>query len=284
LPVTSLEIIGSRWRDADSLVSEYLDVIAAPGDREAVSNCVLGALRANAPGCTEFVIANTRAGEHWNASLGSAPVRGLERRVDDATSYQADLSQGFTAYVAALSTDARRKIWNLRRRLARRGHVTLEMVGEGQVVAAFDDMNRLHARRWGGELFRGARLEFHLEFARGAAARGELAMSRLLIDGHPVSVLYDVRIAGCQYNIQMGFDPQLDSGISLGVLHLGFAMEDAAAHGVTVYDFLAGPGRSENYKERFSQRTQALQCIQWVRNGWMANLYRLHRRLRPTDS
>ena len=63
-----------------------------------------------------------------------------------------------------------------------------------------------------------------------------------------VSVLYDVRKGARQYNIKMGFDPNFSSQVSLGLIHLGYAMERAAERGVASYDFLAGPGRTSDFK------------------------------------
>lgn len=113
------------------------------------------------------------------------------------------------------------------------------------------------------------------------ALNGELAFSRLRIGSRVVSVLYDLRKGASQYNIKMGFDPALSTQISLGLIHLGLAMEAAADQGIATYDFLAGPGRTNDYKRLLSQRQRQLSSVQMLQGSALAALYRLRDRVRP---
>ncbi len=142
------------------------------------------------------------------------------------------------------------------------------------------DLNRLHQLRWGKPAFVGPRLSFHQHLARGLAGRGELAVSRLRVAGAVVSVLYDIRKGGRQYNINMGFDPTFSGKLSLGLIHLGYAMERAAEQLVTTYDFLAGPGQRSDYKRYLSQERRQLSCLQVLRGRLLPALYRWHDRLK----
>lgn len=278
----SVQVIGFSWRDPVPLISEYLDVIASPQDLHTVRNeCARVLLDQGA--WTELVIGFTAAGAEWRDVLSrQAPSRGhYTRELDRSVSYQADLTQGFAAYLTDLGQSTRRSVWNLRQRLAREhGEVRLEFLAPEEIDSGFSDLNRLHQLRWNVPAFAGERLQFHKSFAAHLAARGELAFTRLRVAGKVVSVLYDIRKGGRQYNIKMGFDPAFTTRLSLGLIHLGHAMESAADRGVTTYDFLAGPGQTSDYKRHLSQARRALSCVQTVRGRILPAVYRWHDRVR----
>src|SRR6202030_3135857 len=115
----------------------------------------------------------------------------------------------------------------------------------------------------------------HRAAASRLASHTELAFSRVRVNGNVVSVLYDIRKGTRQYNIKMGFDPKFGHQLSLGLLHLGYAMEAAADRGVTVYDFLAGPGKTSDYKRHLSQARRQLSSVQVLRGHFLPSLYRL---------
>jgi hypothetical protein len=282
LPMGSVQVIGLSWRDPRPLISEYLDVIAAPANLATVRRACLEALLAEQD-WSEFVVGLTEAGAAWSdAFISCAPgAAHYARELDHCVSYEADLSAGFAAYLRALSQSTRRSVWNLRRRAASLGRIELDTVGMDGIAEAFGDLNRLHQLRWRKPAFAAMRLEFHLALARRLAARGELALSRLRVGGRVVSVLYDIRKPGRQYNIKMGFDPGFSSQLSLGYLHLGFAMEAAADRGIPRYDFLAGPGRSSDFKRLLSQGRRRLSSVQMLRGRALSGAFRLRDRLRP---
>jgi CelD/BcsL family acetyltransferase involved in cellulose biosynthesis len=93
-------------------------------------------------------------------------------------------------------------------------------------------------------------------------------------------VLYDIRREQRQYNLKMGFDPAFSAQVSLGLLHLGYAMEAAAAEQIRIYDFLAGPGRTSDYKRHLSQVRRELSCVQILRGRLLPSLYRWRDRAR----
>ena len=271
----SVQVIGLSWRDSEPLISEYLDVIAAPQDLGAVRHACLRLLL-DEPAWTELVIGYSAAGQQWRDAFARlAPARGhYVRELDRSVSYQADLAQGFGPYLRDLGQSTRRSLWNLRRRLTDQGAVSLEFVAAGEIDGGFSDLNRLHQLRWKRPAFTGKRLAFHRSLASRLATHAELAFSRLRVGGDVVSVLYDIRKGARQYNIKMAFDPAFSSRVSLGLIHLGYAMENAADHGISSYDFLAGPGRASDYKRHLSQSRRALSCVQMLRGRILPALYR----------
>ena len=206
-------------------------------------------------------------------------VRQYVRDIDPSVSYQADLSGGFSGYLRRLGQSTRRSVFNLRRRLALQGEVSFELLSAEEIDSGFNDLNRLHRLRWKQPAVAGAGLEFHGRLARRLVTRGELALSRLRVGGRVVSVLYDIRKGARQYNISMGFDPSFGAKVSLGLLHLGYAMEAAAERQVSTYDFLAGTGQRSDYKRHLSQASRRLGCLQVLRGYLLPTLYRWHDRV-----
>ena len=279
---SSVQVMGFAWRDSLPLISEYLDVIAPAAELDAVrGECAR--LLLSEPNWTEFAIGFTPAGQEWRDAFSrqAASSGYYTRELERSVSYHADLSQGFSAYLGELGQSTRRSIYSLRQRLAREhGEVQYEFLTPEQIDSGFRDLNRLHRLRWNKPAFADERLEYHKSLAMGLAARGELALTRLRVAGHVVSVLYDIRKGTRQYNIKIGFDPAFTSRASLGLIHFGYAMEGAAESGVALYDFLAGPGQRYDFKRNLAQIRHSLSCVQILRGWCLPSLYRWRDRMR----
>ena len=279
LPATSVQLMGLSWRDPGAAISEYLDVIAVAAETDTVRRACAQALLSE-HAWSESVIGFTAAGNQWCEAFaqpdGGQPQ--YVRDLDHLVSYQADLSPGFGDYLRRLGQSTRRSLWNLRRRLAEQGTVSFELLSAAEIAGGLSDLNRLHELRWERPAFADAGLDFHTRLAGRLASRGELALSRLRVGGQVVSVLYDIRKGAHQYNISLGFDPSFSRRLSLGLIHLGHAMEAAAERGVSTYDFLAGLGKRGDYKSRLSQSRRNLSSVQVLRGYVLPPLYRWHDR------
>jgi hypothetical protein len=275
LRMHSMQFIGHSCEDNSIVSSEYLDVLAEPDHRDEVRTLFVEHL-ARLDSWSEFVISRSMHAEKWTAAFTAAlpPSRSYERILDESRSHQADLSLGFENYRAKLGQSTRRSVWNLRRRVVEGG--SFEFVDEAHIEEAFADLNRLHLLRWNRPAFVDKRLQFHMELATRLAKRGELAMSRLSMDGKVVSVLFDVRRGGRQYNIKAAFDPGVTQGFSIGRIHFGYALEAAAALGVATYDFLAGRGLKTDYKAHLSQLAEDLKTVQILRGVALPLVFRCY--------
>lgn len=273
LSVRSLQFIGQSWRDGNVISSEYLDVIAACSQRDQMRAAFVHHL-AKAHKWSEFTLSRSASHAKWSAAFSSTSSRALAyvRNVDPGRSYQADLSGGFEAFRHKLGQSTRRSVWHLRRRIE--GKSRFECIPADEIEEAFAHLNRLHELRWGHPGFAGNRLQFHSELASRLAQRGELSMTRLTTDGKVVAVLFDVRKGSNQYNIKMAFDPNLVHGFSLGLILFGYALEHAAAQGVSTYDFLPGGGKKSDYKLHLSQARREVATLQFVRGALLPALYR----------
>lgn len=273
----SVQVAGTRLAESRAALSEYLDVVAVAGrEAEVRAACLRSILQHER--CSEFVIGWCAAGEAWMSALEAVPRNpwSYVRQIDPMISYQVDLSAGFERYLASLSGNARRSLFNQRRKLAEKGELTVTEVPPEEIDAAWREMNRLHALRWNAPALSGSNAGVHQELMARWSGNGSVRMSMIRVDGKPISVLYDLRVGHTQFNIQMGFDPGFDSSISLGLIHLGYAMEQAARDGVRTYDFMAGTGRSTDYKKRIATRTMKIITIQYLCNPIIATGFRLY--------
>jgi hypothetical protein len=277
LQAMRLESLGSTFRAPTEVFTEYVDVIV---DREFIAPAVAALAR--------HLREDTRWGDLvlgnvFSDGIAARMVReelgdSLVRDVDPLEAHAVQLPPRFDDYLKALPGSVRRKLWNQRSKIP---GVVLEYTHE--VADSLDWLDGFQRERWGQPHYHGIRREFHLEFASSAAQRGELFMSRLIVDDRTISATYDIRKSGREYNLQAGFDNKV-SGYSPGYLHFGYSMERACADGVQVFDFLAGEGRNRQYKQDFLTTARTLTTLQVVRSTSLSLLYRGHDLLRSVGS
>lgn len=277
-----LELLGSAFRESGDAFSEYLDFIV---DRAFVSQfkSVLAGLLLDHIDWSDFVVANSKsdsvAVQFVNEFLKHACY---VRSVDNLFAYQVSLPSTFDSYLRQVPAVVRRKLWNNRIKVR---HLRYERCDISCLEAFFSEMDELHLSRWNKPHFVGVLGHFHRELAVALHARGALRLSRLSNDQGTLSLMYDIYIAGTQYNIQSAFNPHNSQGISPGYMHFGYSIEAACDAGLVVFDFLAGRGRSTNYKEDFATRKSLIVSIQSIRSRPLAWLYRQYdQRLRGVAS
>ncbi len=265
-----LELIGLAWRDGDAVFSEYLDLIVARGHDEAVMARVARWLEKESH-WDDLALPCLKAGS-LARRLANERLRGFARvrEVEPMTAYAAALPRTFEEYAQGLTSNARRKLLNQRRKL--RGPVLLAAAGP-EVDGAMETLRAFEAQRWGAKSDR--LYAFNCDLATFLAAAGELRLTRLVADGRTISVMYSVRRGSTEYYLQSAFDPQASQGLSLGYLHFGYAIEEACRAGVTRFDFLAGEGRHRDYKQDLLTERSPLICCHVIRVSWLRALHRL---------
>lgn len=161
-------------------------------------------------------------------------------------------------YMSQLSRSTRTRYFGNRRRLSGAGKVELKTLPLSEWGEFVDLLNSMHLSRWKKACYSHATANFINRFLTDGAAEGlEPVLSVIEVDGEACSVLLDVVYAGNRYNLQSGFVERFATNIQLGSLHLGYAIEDALKLGLG-YDFLAGTGRSDNYKSKIATEVVAL--------------------------
>jgi CelD/BcsL family acetyltransferase involved in cellulose biosynthesis len=277
LKVRRLEIVGNTWRDPAAAFSEYLDVIAARGS-EADVIAALQRHLASDRRWHEFVLAYVpTSGAAAMLACETLGARARVRSVDPLEGRRVELPASFDEYLAQLSSDTRRKFYNHRRRFP---SLTLEHALPENIPAYLDDLHRLRATRWGEQGGSAVLRAFQRDVAAVFASRGALRLSRLMLDGQVLSVLFDLRAGRGEYYLQSGFDAGATHGLSPGYLHLGYAIERSIADGLDYFDLLGGGGVHRDYKSDLRAARVPMTCLQIVRAPWLRALHWAHERLR----
>lgn len=278
-----LQFIGNCWRTRDTMRTELLDFIVAKSRANEIIRAVLEHIHRN-PEWDEFVMANLRmdsATYHALAQDRALPGCYL-REAEQYPSYYLQTAGEFADYLAGLGKHTRLRLYNRRKQFDALGETHYHLVTD-RLEEMFELLNRLHRQRWGYAAFENERLEFNARVAGLLAHRDGVYFSLLTLNNRPVSIQYNYNINGHIYNIQGGFDAALASKVAPGYLHFGYELERAFDSGTTIYDFLAGEGKSTDYKKHLTRTTLDIVDLQIIRDWKLKLLYRLYDRIKHSD-
>ena len=270
LAVTRIEVVGSTFRDGGGVFSEYLDAAIRPGFEVEAATALAELIRGRRD-WGEFVCANVRKDAwlltHLAPRLGGSDT--YVRAFEATNAWGIALEPGAAHWRAQLPSAVRRKVFGLRKRLI---DPQLRVLGASDLPEVFALLDRFHEARWGRPHFVGEVASFYRQLieAQPSMARPSL----LLHDGWPVSALFDLVLGERQYNVQSGFAADAIPGVSLGYLHLGYAIEAAADLGITHYDLLGGGGKQRDYKRDLASPTSVMVTMQVIRSAALAGMYR----------
>ena len=227
-------------------ITDYLDVLAAPGTRidgivdqmtkdGACQMWDLQQLRPTSPLLAATVpsgwMANDEDQEH-------CPVLRLDNAGDELQNI--------------LSTHARKKLRYYDRCLSRDANITFEQPSAETLDEFIDALFALHAARWQQKNMPGMLADefiqrFHREVARGMLEAGALRMHAMRRDGAIVAIFYGFAHQGTVYYYLSGYDPSLEKS-SIGSVIVAHALREAVREGAHTFDFLRG---AEEYKYSF---------------------------------
>jgi hypothetical protein len=266
------ELIGTAWRNSEAAYSDYLDILAERLERERVLEAITEWLQSEA--WDELALCCLRRGAAADALAKTyLPRFAGVREVDPLIGWRAPLPASFEEYARRLSPEIRRKTIHQRRKL---DQPRLEYAQEADVDAFLDQLWAFSAVRWGGRAPRPEFQRFYRDFARYAAAQGQLRLSRMDTGRTPLSVMFNIHSQNCVYYLQSGFDLDKSSGLSLGYLHFGFALEEACREGAQYFDFLGGSGQNREYKRDLLTENVPLVTYHAVRAPGLRTLYAAH--------
>ncbi len=270
-----LELLGNAWRDSECVFSEYLDVIAASGARDALCAALRQWLRAAAD-WDELLLCNVR--EHGVAAQLARACSDMTylRAAESMTAWSVTLPESFEALAAQLSSNTRRKALHQRDKLENPSCVA---IAAGQQPATLARLEEWMARRWSRAPRDDARARFHAELPQRFGA-DVVRLTEVRTGPKSVSVMLNLRVAGTEYYLQSGFDAAYARGLSPGYLHLGYALEAACRDRLRRFDFLAGRGLHRDYKRDFAAQATPLQSFHLVRKPSLRALFRVADRLR----
>jgi CelD/BcsL family acetyltransferase involved in cellulose biosynthesis/glycosyltransferase involved in cell wall biosynthesis len=221
---------GLTWIGAG--VSDYLDLICAPGDERAATTALTAHLEDSRQRWGRLDLGALRP----DSPLLDCPLPAGWRALPGETTPSPVMALPGAALPERLAYD--------RRRLGRAGEVRWRKATAESARELIDALLELHAARWGargepGVLAHPAVQAFHREAAPALARRGLLRMHGLELGGRLVGVLYGLAEHGRTLFYLSGFDPAL-SHLSPGVLLVAQAIEAATAEGCFEFDFLRG--------------------------------------------
>ena len=267
---TELHVIGNAPRIAPTVRTEYSDFVIDSAQRDGVRDALARALKAMRWDVL-IVCDHVESGHLDQVEKASYAMRSVRQ---EDWGVVLDTTGSFQAWLQQLGRNTRLKAYNRRTYLQQLGEVELRLV---EADDGLDLLNAFHRERWGKPAFSGRSLEFHYEFRARLTKDNELRASALAVDGIVPSVLYDVRAGSRVYNLQAGFDDTFDPKLSLGTLHLGYAIERAFRDdAVSSYDLLAGGGKKTYYKGRFQGQKVRFQQVHLVRDPLLKSAYQVY--------
>ena len=177
-----------------------------------------------------------------------------------------ELPGDWESYLATLTPTRRHTVRRKERSLRRR--YTLEVTDyEGdRLNEGWRRLVTLHEQRWNGSgalhLPRESRL--HQRFAAELAARGQLWLTTLDLDGESVAAWYGFTHRDTVYFYQSGRDPRWDRE-SVGLVLMGLMIRRAIERGYRRFDFLRG---EDVYKRQWTDSQCSTEEITIFRRGW----------------
>jgi len=262
LRVIELHVMGNAWGVAPTVRTEYLSTIVDRSYTDEVAQALAHAL--DRMRWDRMVVRDHVCGaqpEPWFKVQGATSIR---RNLDEGVVI--DTTGSFRTWLLELGRHTRLKVYNRRRYLEGLGR-PVEFLALDDPAAALKLLNDFHRVRWGRPVFAGPSLRFHLQLLEQLPTHARRRLSALRIEGEIRSVLYDIQVDDRVYNLQAGFEEGYDAKVSLGTLHLGFALEQAFKNpSVTSYDLLAGSGKQEFYKYHFRGQRVQFETYQIVRH------------------
>lgn len=276
LRVKRLHMLGNAWRIEPTVRSEYISLIARRSQASAIQAEMFAYLSAQP--WDELIICDITTTEqsHWrNMAVGTlGDIQYVARAEDEGV--RIDTAGSFDEWQGLLGKNTRLKAFNRRRYLRALGAVQFETAEtDAELYTFFTALNQFHEQRWGKPAFGTLALNFHRRLLSRLSGSMHAKCTTLYLDGQCISVLYDIDTGQGRYNLQSGYQENLDAKLSMGTLHLGYAIEDSFNDSSCgYYDLLAGSGKSTFYKSRFNGRAIRFRTMQLVRKPLLQMVYR----------
>ncbi|WP_420970690.1 GNAT family N-acetyltransferase [Bradyrhizobium sp. B120] len=181
------------------------------------------------------------------------------------------------SYRASLGRSTRQAINRAARLYAERGPIEFRiMETTSEALAAFDVLAGFHQSRWGskGSFVNPGFRPFHEELIARGVPGGAIRISRTLVAGQTIGVLYNFVHEGHVLNYQSGFLYEPDGRLKPGLVSHVLSIEDSISRGERGYDFLAGFSRHK------CQLANAEHAMTWIVLGADTLERRLEERLR----
>jgi hypothetical protein len=279
LPVVRIQPIGTRYRSDGGIRSEYMDLIVREDLKSIVSEGLVDELMAGIL-WGELVFPDIITGAVAISMIQECAQENdfYIRSISSSKSYFVDTKNSFDTYIKGLGKNTRLKLFNRRKELEKMGDVELitgEISENGELVTA---LNRFHRIRFERDILDSKKVK-HLRFVISDLENHGVRQnsSVLKLNGEIVSSIVNISTSSKSYNIQLGYIENLSNKVSLGTLHLGYAIEEAFSNpDILSFDLLAGEGKNSDYKKRLAELESTLESIMVIRNPVLKIAYRFN--------
>ncbi len=170
----------------------------------------------------------------------------------------ATLPDSFEAYLGSVGSNLRYNYRRRRRALEREGQLKFVVCDSlPKIREHFEELRVLHGLRFGQKQVRSAFLlpqiqEFHADVLPRLTASGIARLYLLQMQGRTVAALYGFSVGKTFAFYQSGMDPAW-SRLSIGLVMMGCAIEEAIHSGHDEFDFLAG---DQTYKLQWATHSR----------------------------
>lgn len=245
-------------------ISDYLDLIAAPGKEDGVAEAFGRYLDENRRRWDWIDLQEVRPGSVADRLVGASAAIRAEPLQKGFCSY-APLAASWPAFLSTLSKKSRESIRYYTRMVEKRHNSEFRLADAETLEADLEDLFDLHGRRWNRERAPGvlntrAVRDFHRDVAPKLLAAGLLRMHVLSVDGKTRAVNYCFQMGSTLYGYQCGFDPET-ARLGVGKVLMAHLIRHAieADHAAEL-DLMRG---DEAYKQEWKalDRSNARLCL-----------------------
>jgi CelD/BcsL family acetyltransferase involved in cellulose biosynthesis len=244
----------------DGIISPaHLDIIALPGQRDAICQAFLGQLQAHTSQWDVLDFRGLAQDSPLRACLPETRGRCLVKDILDC--WRVPLPDSWDRYMAQYMNHKQRRNWRYHSRRLEKEHpdeVSYKRVREASDIGpALDRLGAMQrerlARRGLVSPFADPRyIAFHQDMASLALQKGWLRLYQLKVGDEVIAVFYLYRYGDDFYGYQMSFDYEWNV-YSPGALLLTYVMQEAIKEGAAALDLSYG---SEGYKDDWAECTQ----------------------------
>jgi CelD/BcsL family acetyltransferase involved in cellulose biosynthesis len=265
LPFHRVPVTALTWAIGDVGCPDHLDVLATPGAD------VRGLVAAVAELPWQIFVLSNLAPHAANAQrlCEAMSDRGwLVRRRPLWGCPYLELCEDWDRYLATLTPTRRQTLRRKERNLRRDHTMTITDYDGDRLDDGWRWLVGLHESRWDGAgrgaFHEPAVVRLHRRFAAELAARGQLWLATLDLDGAPAAAWYGFACGDTVYFYQSGRDPRWERE-SVGQVLMGAMIRRAIERGYRHFDFLRG---EDAYKRHWTESRRITEEITVFRPGW----------------
>jgi len=272
-----LQFLGSRADGHAGILTEYLDFICESSRCHEIFQVLLSEIN-SCPDWSEFVLSHIKTSSFLCGLIKNQRylLRTKIRILETKNAYSINSNGNYQEYLDKLGKHTRLRLYNRRKLLVSLGDIQLEKIHLTEDSEIFNVHNMFAYKRWSHHGITKADIKAFISGIKESSAdvNKKSFSSILKVNGVPVSAIINVFCNNKIYNIQLGYEEKFHKKISLGTLHLGYAIEQAFDSDIVEeFDLLAGEGKNTDYKKSIAEYCSTLETVQVIRHPLIKFLY-----------